>query len=864
MAALFAQVPELLVRRLRWLLLAGWLLLILSLFLPVFQLPVWMIPGCADSLSGACNLHRQPGNRLFWGVIVPTGVVIIGAISHELWRRICPLAFVSQLGRFLGWQRTRPGKGGRAEVVKVDGDSWLAHHHIQLQWSLLIAGLCLRLLGVNSSPLGLALLLLVTLVAAIAVGWAYGGKAWCQYVCPMGPVQTVLTGLRGPLGSTAHWGAQSRITQSMCRTVAADGREQSACVACRTPCIDIDSERAFWQTMRGVRGLRWAWFSYPGLVLAFFWLMEETVEGSTFTLNTLGYVRSGAWAFDVGLPGRALLPLDAALPGPRLLTIPLVLSLAGWLSVLLFGALETAFQRIYRGRGMSEPDDRALLHTRLMATFLAINSFFWFVDPFQGSLGPAGGQILRSLVLTLTGIALFRSWSRDQASYRRESSSESLRRQLRDLPGLDAALDGRALEALSPAEVFTLVKALPAVGRQQAETLYKGVMAEMLRTGRLERASALLELQDLRQTLGLADADHHAAVRLLAAEEPNLLQNDRLERQRDELRLEAASDAVADLLRQQGLKVLLLDQIPAAMAKHLEQLQQSSGLESDQWQQLLQSFGPQGELERQRLTTLRQRWLDEAHLLLGLRAATVRDSLLRPLEQVMTDRSEGLLRELVQRLQRAGLNPLPDLDTLEAKGYQQQEVLHLLWSDSDPDTAAWVLMLARESDPELAARMLQDSRVGLSDSELLQEVRRSAAALPLEKLRAITASDLFADLTPAGVLWVARQGRLLDLGAGDLLMQAGDPSDSLAVVISGAVQLITSKGQEVVLGPGQSVGEMGVIMARPRTATVRAGADGAQLFLLPASAFESLLDRSTQFSRGLMVQLAERLSRSAP
>lgn len=202
-------------RRLRWLLIAGWLALVASLFLPASP---WQ------------------GNRLFWGTVVPLSLLLIGGVSHELWRRVCPLAFVSQLAQALGWQRRRVGKGGRVELVMVRADSWLGRHHVQLQWGLLIAGLCLRLLGGNSDPLWLGLWLLVTLAAALLVGWAFGGKAWCHYICPMGPVQTVLTGMRGPLGSTAHVAAPSRLTQSMCRTITADGRERSACVSCQSTC----------------------------------------------------------------------------------------------------------------------------------------------------------------------------------------------------------------------------------------------------------------------------------------------------------------------------------------------------------------------------------------------------------------------------------------------------------------------------------------------------------------------------------------------------------------------------------------------------------------------------------------------------
>jgi len=436
---MFSGLPERQMRWIRWALLGGWLLQIVSMLLP---------------LTGPAPC---PANRLFWGTVVPVGLLVIGVAGHEFWRRSCPLAFVSLLPRALGRQRTRPGRKGRPEVVLVDPDSWLGRHHIGLQWTLLIAGLCLRLLAVNGSPLGLAMLLIVTLVAAVLVGWAWGGKAWCQYVCPMGPVQTVLTGIRAPLGSPAHVGTSSRITQSMCRTIATDGREQSVCVACQSPCIDVDAERSFWQTLAGKRSLGWAWYSYPGLILAFFLLM--------------GQLGSGPAVFASDQPSRIWQPLPFSLPLPRLLAVPLLLTGAANVAVLLFRALEARLLARYSRQGRHEPRKRAVQRTRLLASFVAINLLFWFVDPLQGVAGPHGKQILSMVVVHASSIALLRGWGRDQATYRRESASESLLSQLRGLPGLEATLDGRSLDTLSPDEVFILVRAMRALGRQQGRDL---------------------------------------------------------------------------------------------------------------------------------------------------------------------------------------------------------------------------------------------------------------------------------------------------------------------------------------------------------------------------------------------------------
>lgn len=854
---IFSQWPERQARLVRWVLLIGWLLLILSLFLPL-TLPAHLAPECpAANLN--CSLHYQPGNRLFWGVVVPSGLLMIVLLSHELWRRICPLAFASQLFRALGRQRTRLGKGGKPEVVKVATDSWLGRHHVQLQWSLLIAGLCLRLLVVNSSPLGLALFLLVTLAAAVAVGWAYGGKAWCQYVCPMAPVQTVLTGPRGPLGSPAHLGTNSKITQSMCRSLGDSGKEQSVCVACQAPCIDIDSERAFWQNFSGKRGLEWAWYSYPGLVWAFFELLERMDGDVSSQADELIYLRSGLWAYDAGLPGRALDPLFPQLPLPNLVAVPLALGLAAWLSVALFRGLARLHQRNYERLGKREAASLAASHTRLIATFTAVNIFFWFADPSQGAFGPAGGQLIRSLVLTVSAIWLFRGWGRDQATYRRESSSESLRRQLKDLPELAAALDGRSLAELSPQEVFTLAKALPAVGLQRSRDIYRGVVADMLSTGRIEQAASLLQLQDLRQTLQLEAQDHHEAMRWLAQEQPGLLQLDARERQVDDLRKEAVAEAIEDLLSTAGIDVIDPSNLQPALAERLDQLRSSCGLSEEAWAETLESFGPKGGLERQRLNRLLLDWQNQAALLTLLKQEASRDALLRPLLLAMELRVQGLVQLLAPRLAAAALPPLPL--QMAAEG-SLEAAFDLLWEDPDPDTAGWVLMLERQRYPERLPRRLQHSRQGLASSPFLDIQRQGEPHPDANEFPYLAASPLFADLPPAGLVWVASQGEIHQWQPGEVVVEEGAISDALGVVLAGSGRVSLQDGALVILGPGETIGEMGVITGAPRSQTVKAGPEGLRAFQVPCESFEELLHRSRYFSRGLLRQLAERLTAS--
>jgi len=74
----------------------------------------------------------------------------------------------------------------------------------------------------------------------------------------------------------------------MCRTVLPDGKEQSACVACQNPCIDIDSERVYWDELSKPKE-SFIRYGYFGLVVGYFvyyYLYAENWE----------YYFSGAWA----------------------------------------------------------------------------------------------------------------------------------------------------------------------------------------------------------------------------------------------------------------------------------------------------------------------------------------------------------------------------------------------------------------------------------------------------------------------------------------------------------------------------------------------------------------------------------------
>lgn len=221
---MFNRIPEKHMHAVRWVLTTGWLLLIFSLFYdpisPFFTEPTNLLspfrvdPGkCMVEIQGEC-FYEKPypmAAKIFWGMVIPCGVMLLLVFGHEAWRRICPLSFLSQIPRVLGKQRQReivnPKTGKvRYELAKVRKESWVGRNHLYLQFFLLCLGLCIRILFINSNRLALGSFFVFTVGCAIAVGYFYGGKTWCQYFCPMAPVQMVDNGPRSLLGSKAHQG----------------------------------------------------------------------------------------------------------------------------------------------------------------------------------------------------------------------------------------------------------------------------------------------------------------------------------------------------------------------------------------------------------------------------------------------------------------------------------------------------------------------------------------------------------------------------------------------------------------------------------------------------------------------------------
>jgi CRP-like cAMP-binding protein len=94
--------------------------------------------------------------------------------------------------------------------------------------------------------------------------------------------------------------------------------------------------------------------------------------------------------------------------------------------------------------------------------------------------------------------------------------------------------------------------------------------------------------------------------------------------------------------------------------------------------------------------------------------------------------------------------------------------------------------------------------------------------------------------------------------AGQVIFQAGELGDRMYVVKEGEVEVIVNKTVVDTIGPGGVIGEMALIEAKPRSATV-VTKTVCQLLPIDEPRFLSLVQQRPQFSLEIMRMLADRL-----
>jgi CRP/FNR family cyclic AMP-dependent transcriptional regulator len=129
---------------------------------------------------------------------------------------------------------------------------------------------------------------------------------------------------------------------------------------------------------------------------------------------------------------------------------------------------------------------------------------------------------------------------------------------------------------------------------------------------------------------------------------------------------------------------------------------------------------------------------------------------------------------------------------------------------------------------------------------------------------ALSKSEMFGGVPVDGLQKLAQTGINRHFPAGAQLMRQGDSSDTMYVILSGRVKVERSDHQAggplelAELGPGDVVGEMGLLDREPRSATVTA-LESTEVMELDDLALAQLVLHYPDVSGGLLRVLSRRL-----
>ncbi len=118
--------------------------------------------------------------------------------------------------------------------------------------------------------------------------------------------------------------------------------------------------------------------------------------------------------------------------------------------------------------------------------------------------------------------------------------------------------------------------------------------------------------------------------------------------------------------------------------------------------------------------------------------------------------------------------------------------------------------------------------------------------------------DLFEGVPENVLLRMALLGQTIDCNAGDVLVREHDVGDSLFLIFEGEAAVTLAGHERARLGPGDYFGEISLLDAGPRSATVTA-ATALRAFTLASFSFRPLLAEHFEVADRVIYQLCQRL-----
>jgi CRP-like cAMP-binding protein len=137
----------------------------------------------------------------------------------------------------------------------------------------------------------------------------------------------------------------------------------------------------------------------------------------------------------------------------------------------------------------------------------------------------------------------------------------------------------------------------------------------------------------------------------------------------------------------------------------------------------------------------------------------------------------------------------------------------------------------------------------------------------MDRMLVLRRVPLFAALDPEDLQRVAALAIERRWGSGEALMVEGDVGSELVVLVEGDVRVVhVDEGTEHLVrryGPGDHIGELAVLRARPRAASVLAEDPGVRGLVIGGEAIRALLRERPEAAMAMLATLADRISQQA-
>lgn len=193
------------------------------------------------------------------------------------------------------------------------------------------------------------------------------------------------------------------------------------------------------------------------------------------------------------------------------------------------------------------------------------------------------------------------------------------------------------------------------------------------------------------------------------------------------------------------------------------------------------------------------------------------------------------------------------------------------------DHQAWFRALALRTMYEEFNRDLEaaSATAATDESPVVRQAMPELARIPTDDAAGLTVVDavlalqeapIFENLDPEELEALAMRSEERRYAPGETVYAKGSVGDELMVVIAGQaiVRVTGTDGSRIIAtrGPGEPMGELGVLRRQPRMADVVAGPDGLHGLTIGAHDFMHVLEEQPSMATALLATLAERIART--